>query len=330
MSDQQYSGCSSDAPLRGALWMLVAGIAFAAMTALIRHQTTDMHPFEVAFFRNLFGLAFMLPWFWRSGLAGLKTNRLGLHGFRAAIGLGAMSSWFVAVSMMPVAEATALSFTAPLFATIGAALFLGEVVRARRWLATLVGFVGVLIILRPGDMELGLPAVLALVASAFMSMAALTVKVLSRTEKASAIVFYMGLIMTPLSLIPALFYWTAPVAVDWLWFMALGLFATIGQLAMVRAFASADISAVLPFDFFRLVFAAILGYLIFSEQPDQWTWVGAAIIFAATLYTAHREAKGGKPLRPARTALRQPRMDGAAPATIRDQDPASAEEDNKS
>jgi len=303
--------------LRGALWMILAGASFAAMTAVIRHQTSEMNPFQVAFFRNLFGLMFMLPWFWRSGLAGLKTKRLGLHGFRAAVGLIAMSCWFVAVSMMPVAEATALSFTAPLFATIGAALFLGETVRARRWAATAIGFLGALVILRPGEMELGLPAALVLVASAFMSMAALTVKTLSRTEKASAIVLYMGLIMTPLSLLPALYFWMPPAPMDWLWFVTLGLFATVGQLSMVRAFASTDISAVLPFDFFRLIFAAILGYLVFAEQPDRWTWVGAAIIFSATLYTAHREVKSGKALRPARTALRQPTMDGAAPATIR-------------
>ena len=305
------------APLRGALWMILAGASFAAMTVLIRHQTSEMHPFQVAFFRNLFGLAFMLPWFWRVGFGGLKTNRIGLHGFRAGVGLIAMSCWFVAVSMMPVAEATALSFTAPLFATIGAALFLGETVRARRWSATFIGFIGALVILQPGEMDLGLPAGLALISSAFMATAALTVKALSRTEKASTIVIYMGLIMTPLSLIPALFFWTAPVAMDWFWFIALGLFATIGQLSMVRAFASADISAVLPFDFFRLIFTAVLGYLIFAEQPDMWTWVGAAIIFTATLYTAHREAKSGRALRPARTALRQPNMDGAAPATIR-------------
>lgn len=303
--------------MRGALWMILAGASFAAMTAVIRHQTSEMNPFQVAFFRNLFGLMFMLPWFWRSGLAGLKTKRLGLHGFRAAVGLIAMSCWFVAVSMMPVAEATALSFTAPLFATIGAALFLGETVRARRWAATAIGFLGALVILRPGEMELGLPAALVLVASAFMSMAALTVKTLSRTEKASAIVLYMGLIMTPLSLLPALYFWMPPAPMDWLWFVTLGLFATVGQLSMVRAFASTDISAVLPFDFFRLIFAAILGYLVFAEQPDRWTWVGAAIIFSATLYTAHREVKSGKALRPARTALRQPTMDGAAPATIR-------------
>lgn len=303
--------------MRGALWMILAGAAFAAMTALIRHQTSDMHPFQVAFFRNLFGLAFMLPWFWRTGWSGLRTSRLGMHGFRAAVGLVAMSCWFVAVSLMPVAKAMALSFTAPLFATIGAALFLGETVRARRWSATIFGFIGALVILRPGEIELGLPAGLVLIASACMAMAALTVKSLSRTDSASTIVLYMGLVMTPLSLIPALFFWQAPVPVDWLWFIALGMFATIGQLAMARAFASADISAVLPFDFFRLIFAAALGYLIFAEQPDRWTWIGAAIIFTATLYTAHREAKSGEDLRPARTALRQPNMDGAAPTAIR-------------
>ena len=321
MSDQQQIDSANarpaSAPLRGAMWMMLAGASFAAMTVVIRYQTSEMNPFELAFFRNLFGLLMVLPWIWRSGLTGLKTKRLGTHGFRATVGLIAMSCWFVAISMMPVAEATALSFTAPLFSTVGAALFLGETVRIRRWMATAIGFVGALVILRPGEMEFGLPAGLVLAASAFMSMSALTVKSLSRTEKASSILVYMGLLMTPVSFIPAAFFWTTPQPMDWLWFVALGLFASMGQMSMVRAFSSADISAVLPFDFFRLIFAAIFGYLFFTEEPDMWTWVGAAIIFSATLYTARREARSGKDLQPAGTVLVQPKMDGAAPATIK-------------
>jgi len=120
-------------PLRGALWMVLAAFSFAAMTTLIRKLSNEIHPFELAFFRSLFGLLFMLPWFLRAGFGALKTERLGLHGFRALVGLVAMLLWFLALSLMPIAEATALNFTAPLFATIGAAVFLGEKGRARRW-----------------------------------------------------------------------------------------------------------------------------------------------------------------------------------------------------
>lgn len=284
--------------IRGALWMVLASAAFAALTSVIREMSSHLHPFELAFFRNLFGLMFMLPWFWRAGFGALKTERLKLHGFRSMIGLAAMLFWFSAVALMPIAEAMALSFTAPLFATIGAALFLGETVRARRWGATLIGFIGTLVIIRPSGLDIGLASFLVLAASACMSMAALTVKSLSRTDNPNTIVLFMGLLMTPMSLIPALFYWSTPEPIDYLWFIAMGLFATIGQVSMARAFVSADISAVLPFDFSRLIFAAILGYLFFAESPDIWTWVGAAIIFSATLYTAHRESRAARLFRP--------------------------------
>jgi len=281
-------------PLRGALWMVLAAFSFAVMTTLIRKLSNDIHPFELAFFRSLFGLLFMLPWFLRAGFGALKTERLGLHGFRALVGLVAMLLWFLALSLMPIAEATALNFTAPLFATVGAAVFLGEKVRARRWGATVAGFVGAIIIVRPEGFDLGFATTLVLVASACMSMAVLSVKSLSRTESTNTIVLYMGLLMTPMSLIPALLYWTPPQPTDYLWFVVIGLFATIGQISMANAFASADISAVLPFDFSRLLFAAVFGFLLFSEEPDTWTWVGAVIIFSATLYTAHREARAAR------------------------------------
>jgi len=290
-------------PLRGALWMVLAAFSLAAMTTLIRKLSSDMHPFELAFFRSLFGLLFMLPWFLRAGFGALKTERLGLHGFRALVGLVAMLLWFLALSLMPIAEATALNFTAPLFATIGAALFLGERVRARRWGATVAGFIGALIIVRPEGFDLGFATTLVLVASACMAMAVLSIKSLSRTESSNTIVLYMGLLMTPMSLIPALFYWTAPQPMDYLWFVVIGLFATIGQVSMAKAFASADVSAVLPFDFSRLLFAAIFGFWLFGEAPDMWTWVGAAIIFSATLYTAHRESRAARLFRPVQADL---------------------------
>lgn len=289
--------------LKGALWMVLAAASFAGLTSVIRYMSSDMHPFELAFFRNLFGLLFMLPWFWRAGLSALKTERFKLHGFRSVIGLVAMTLWFSAIALMPVAEAMALSFTAPLFATIGAAVLLKEKVRARRWAATVIGFVGTLVIIRPDGANFGMASGLVLAASACMAMAALSVKSLSRTENPNTIVLFMGLLMTPMSLLPALFFWTTPTPMDFMWFIALGLLATVGQVSMARSFASAEMSAVLPFDFSRLIFAAMMGYLFFAEVPDLWTWVGAAIIFSATLYTAHRESRGARPFRPVQEDL---------------------------
>jgi drug/metabolite transporter (DMT)-like permease len=301
--EQKSNGPDFLDSLHGALWMILAAASFAALTAVVREVSGSMHPFELAFFRNLFGLLFMLPWLFKTGLKMLKTERLHMHAFRSTIGLGAMLFWFVAVSMMPIADAVALSFTTPLFATVGAAVFLGETVRVRRWAALVVGLIGALIIVRPVGLEISLGAGLVLLASACMAMSALSIKSLSRTETPSTIVLFMGLIMTPMSLIPALLNWSTPQPVDYLWFVALGLFATIAQIAMARAFASADVSAVLPFDFSRLIFAAILGYLFFAESPDIWTWLGAAIIFSAALYTAHRESRQARLLRSLQSTL---------------------------
>jgi drug/metabolite transporter (DMT)-like permease len=274
--------------------MIGAGASFAIMIVIVRHVSAEQHPFEIAFFRNLFGLAFMLPWIMRTGWEGLRTKRFGLHLFRALIGLAAMLCFFTAISLIPVTEVTALTFTAPLFATVGAVLVLGEKVRLRRWTATAIGFVGTVVILRPGSATLTPAALTALASAAFMAVAILSVKALSRTENPNAIVLYMGLLLTPLSLVGALFVWTTPAPETWPWLVVMGLTATLGQLLMTRAFAAAEASAVLPFDFARLVFVAILGFLLFGERPDLWTWIGAAVIVAATVYIAHREARLGK------------------------------------
>ena len=299
------------APVRGALWMVMSTLFFALMNVLVRHLAGELHPFELAFFRNAFGLLFVLPWFWRSNLASLATTRMKLYGFRAVISTAAMLCWFTALTMMPLAEITALSFTAPLFATAGAALFLGEVVRIRRWAATLVGFAGAMIILRPGIETIDFPVILVLAASAFIAISILCVKSASRTDSAHVIVFYAAVLMTPLSLVPALFFWTAPAPVTWVWLAAMGLLATLAHICLNRAFVIADVTAVLPFDFFRLVFVAILGLALFGERPDIWLWMGSAVIFCATLYIAHREVVTAR--EPVRQTVARPVIDGTGP-----------------
>lgn len=275
---------------RGGLLMLLSGAAFAVMMALVRLVADDIHPFEAAFFRNLFGLLFMLPWVAVAGLAPLRSGRWRVHLLRSAFGLAAMLSLFLALTLLPLAEATALSFTSPLFATIGAALVLRETVRLRRWLATLVGFLGALIVLRPGATAFDPSSLVALTAALFIAGAMLSIKSLSRTEHPNAIVVMMGLWMTPASLVPALFVWRWPTPETWGWLLLIGFSATIGQVCLTRAFACAEASAVLPYDFFRLIFTAGLGYLIFGQIPDAWTLVGGLVILAASVYIARREA----------------------------------------
>jgi drug/metabolite transporter (DMT)-like permease len=283
-------------PIRGALWITLANLCFTAMAGIIRHVSADVHPFEIAFFRAFFGLIFMAPWFLRIGLSSLRSRRVGMHVCRSLFMLGAAMTWFTAISLMPIAEVTALSFTTPLFATLGAALFLAERVGVRRAAAIGVGFAGAMIILRPGIETLTMPALAALAAAAFSAAGMVVVKSLSRTESAATIVTYVGLLLTPLSLVPALFVWSTPSPGSLAWLAALGLVANLGHLSFARAMAAADASAVLPFDFLKLLFTATLGYLLFAEVPDVWTWIGAAVIFGATLYTARRESRAaGRP-----------------------------------
>lgn len=277
-------------PLRAMLWMILACFIFSILNALIRATSAHLHPFQVAFFRNLFGLVFMLPWLLRVGLTGLQTGRFKLYFWRVVVGLASMLTWFYALALLPFAQAIALSFAAPLFATIMAGTMLGETVRARRWTATLVGFAGVLIIVRPGLTGVSTGAGLALVSAALSSISVIVVKQLSRTESINAVVTYMVLLMTPMSLLPALFYWQWPPIAVWPFLVGMGLAGTLGHLCYVRALQMAEASAIMPYDYTRLLFAAVIGWIFFAEVPDFWTWVGAAVIVGAALYIAHRES----------------------------------------
>ena len=271
--------------------MIAAAAAFSVMNALIRVLAESLDPLQIAFFRNFFALLFMLPWLLRHGRAGLETKRFGLHVWRAVLGLGAMILWFYSVTILPLAEAVALNFTVPLFVTIGAALILGEVVRARRWSATLIGFLGVLVIVRPGFAEVDWTTALPILAAVVMAVSVLVVKTLSETEDPNAIVLYMNLLLTPLSLIPALFVWRWP---DWSalpLLLVLGALAALAHLWLTRAYTKADASAIMPYDYMRLPFIAVIAYFAFGEQPDLWTWIGGAVIAGAAIYIARREAQ---------------------------------------
>jgi drug/metabolite transporter (DMT)-like permease len=287
-------------PIRGGLWMTFACLCFAGMNVIIRQLSIDLHPFQVVFFRNLGGLAFMLPWLVHSGVSALRTDHQRYYLGRSFLGFLSMLTWFYALALMPLAEATALSFTSPLFATIFAVLLLHEVVRGRRWTATAVGFVGAMIILRPGMTDLGVAHALVLGSSALAGINAILVKQLTRSESANAIVTYMTLYILPMSLVPALFVWVTPPLHTVPLIVALGLLATLGHQAMTRAFVATDTSVVMSFDYGRLPFVALIAWLVFGEVPDLWTWVGAAVIVGASAYIAHREAANARALaRPA-------------------------------
>ncbi len=278
-------------PARGALWMSLAACSFAVMSALVRHLSELMSPLEVVFFRNLFGFIFLMPTLIRAGWDNLRTNNLGRHLLRALFGLTSMYTWFIGLANLPLADATSLSFMAPIIASVMAMFFLGERAGWRRWSAIFVAFGGALVILRPGFQEIPPAALIMLCGTVATASTIITIKVLSRTEPSSAIIAYMGLFMTPISLVPALFVWTTPPLDVWPWIIVMGAIATLGQWGMTQAYAATDATIVLPFDYLRLPMVALIAFIIFAETPDAMTYLGGAIIAGATIYIARRESR---------------------------------------
>lgn len=277
--------------LRGMLMMFVASVSAVLMHATVRHLSAELPPFEMAFFRNFLALAFLLPMLLREGLQPLRTKKWRLHLLRGALTTVSMLSFFTALSLSPLAQITALSFTAPLFATLLAIVFLGEIVRVRRWIAIICGFAGTLIILRPGLVEIDLGAFLALFAAGCWGAAIAMTRVLGRTESSLTITLYMAFVMAPLSLIPATFVWTWPSWYQLAWLLLIAGFGTLTQLCFSQSLREAETSVVMPIDFFKLIWASLLGYVLFAERPDLFTWIGGGLIFASATYIAYRESK---------------------------------------
>ncbi|MCX7356104.1 MAG: DMT family transporter [Alphaproteobacteria bacterium] len=286
---------------RGILWMLISAFAFTAMLGTVKPASKNLHPFEVTFFRHFFTLLVMLPWMLRLGVGNLRTKRFPLIALRGLLGFISTVLWFYAVPNLALADATAINFTAPLWATVFAALILHEPIRLRRWTATAIGFAGVLVVLRPGFQDFSVWALVMLVGAACWGSQHIVLKTLSRTEPTNVIVCYHAILLTPVALILSLFVWRTPGLVDILWLVALGSLGTVGHLCLARSFAAAEASVVLPFDFSKMPIAAAIGYIAFDEHPDLWTWAGAALIVAAATYIARREAQIAR----AKTATRE-------------------------
>ena len=271
--------------------MIFTCACFAGMSAVIRDLSTELSPFQIAFFRNAIGLVFLFPVMWKLGFKIPRGPVLKSYGVRAAIGICAMWTWYSALSFTPLAEAITLNFTVALWMIPVAILLLGEKIGVRRWGATLVGFGGVLIVMQPGSETVGLGSLLAIFAALLFAVSMALVRILARTERPIAIVFYMNIIMTPLSLGPAIYFWETPNLLQWGWLFFVGLIATVAHFGMARALSLVEASSVVPLDFTRLPFAAAIGYFAFGEVPSVWIWPGAALIMASAIYIARREAR---------------------------------------
>jgi drug/metabolite transporter (DMT)-like permease len=275
---------------RAALLMLGSTLFFALMVIAIRLASQTLHTFEIAFFRNFFGLIAALPLLLRHGPGLLKTTQLPRYLIRCLIGVVSMFCGFWAIGHLPLAQAVSLSYSTPIFVTIAAVIFLHEQVRARRWAAVVLGFIGVLVIVRPGSGDFSTGTLVALVAALLGGVAAIQIKQLSWTEPADRIVLFTTAIWVPMSLVPALLVWEWPQGITWLWVIACGVLGTSGHMLWTRALKLGDVSALTPISFMQLPVVAVFGFLLFDEVVDSWTVIGAAIIFGANSYIAYREA----------------------------------------
>ena len=279
-----------DNTFQSAIWMLVSCVALSCLAAMGRMLGQyEVNSFQTVFCRLFFAFVVLLPLVLHSGIGKVVTTQLKTYIFRSISGIIAMWMWFYAVTLIPIGEQTALSFLAPLFTTMGAAVFLGEIVRMRRWLAIMVGFIGALIIIRPGIIDLTLGHFVAIATALAFGCSTLIIKHLTRKDDPLVIVFISHLIMMPLALLPALYVWEWPSYNVWLILMATGPIAVIGHVTMAKAYKLADASFVAGVDYARLPFAVLFGWLLFGELSDIWTWIGASIIFGSSFYVIRRE-----------------------------------------
>ncbi len=280
---------------RGAIWIILAGLCFACMGATVKVLGARLDPFQIAFFRCFLGLLFLLPFLLRSGglLQALRTRRPGRHIVRVVLGVIAMFCGFYAVTHMPLADVTTLGFTQPLFMIPLAALVLGEQMRRARWLATLAGFAGVLLMIGPGGGEgiYGLAAVAARSGAFIAACVKLLIKQLAVSERPITILAYFGVVSTLLSAVPALVVWRTPSLVELVLLSLVGGLGVIAQAFTIRALGSGEASAVMPFDYVRLLFATAFGFALFGDLPGLWTLAGAAVIVASTLFLARVEMR---------------------------------------
>jgi drug/metabolite transporter (DMT)-like permease len=273
-------------------WMALGGLAFSLLNTIARSFSMQMDPFEAQFLRYFCGLLVMLPLLWHQGLAAYVPVDMKGQFWRGGVHTIGLMLWFVALPQIPLADMTAIGFTGPIFIMLGAAWFLGEPMRKDRWIAAAIGFAGVLVVVVPNLSGTGGWYNLVMLASSPVFAASfLITKHLTRTEKPGVIVMWQSITVTLFSLPLALINWQAPTLFQWGGFMVAGVLGTIGHYSLTKAFSVADISATQSLRFLDLVWASLLGWLVFGDFPSQWTWLGAAVILVSTVWIARREGR---------------------------------------
>ncbi len=279
---------------RGFFLAVVSGLFFTFLNASVKELAGEMPPLFVAWGRWLAGVALIAPYLmWRVGFAGMATQDMKLHCFRGLFHTSGYGLWYEAVVWLPLATMAALSFTGPIFVTVGAVIFLRETVHWRRWAGVGVGFVGMLVIVRPGVVDVNPGILMMLAAVPLIAGSNLVAKVVSGRDKPAVVVLWQSVVgalcFTPFGL----WFWQTPTLPQLALFLSAGFFGTMGYFFITWAYRLLDISALQSITFLAIVWAALMDVAVWGKTADVWTFVGAAIIVAATTYIAHREAVAG-------------------------------------
>jgi len=279
--------------VRGALWMLFSACCYVSSATLMRGLGDSYSTFQLTLIRTIVAVLLLLPLFLRTGREVRLPRRFGLLALSACFTYLAVLCWFFGAANVPVADFFALQFTTPLFTILLATLILGQRNDPAAWAATFAGFAGVLLILRPGLIAVSLGALATLASCVGYASVNTSIKPLSREVSASGIVFWTNLLIIPLALPLGIAHWRAPEPGDWPTILAVASLTTIAFVSVTRAIALADARIVQPVNFMRMPIGAAIGWLVFSEFPDLWTWLGAVLIFAASSYAVGRGARRG-------------------------------------
>ena len=270
--------------------MVFAGFLFVVVALIVRHLGSDLPAVEAAFIRYVFGLMILIPVLLRMNWRRVIKENLSLYAWRGLAHGVAVMLWFFAMARIPIAEVTAIGYTTPIFTTLGAILIFRERIRVRRVIAIIIGFIGMLIILRPGLITIEIGSLAQLIAAPCFAISFLFAKKLTHTEGSGDILVMLSIFCT-LALLPgALILWQTPTLIELFWLLIVAVVATAGHYALTRSIAAAPLTVTQPFSFLQLVWAIIFGYLLFEEVPDLWVCAGAAIIVGSISYMTHREA----------------------------------------
>ncbi|MBO0332096.1 DMT family transporter [Sneathiella sp. CAU 1612] len=269
--------------IKAAFWMGGALMSFITLAVAGRELSSDYGTFQILFYRGVIGLVIVLFFLWRSGFAQIYPKHLGIQILRNSFHFAGQAAWFYGIAVISLAEVFAIEFTTPIWTALLASLLLGEKLTWTRIFAIAMGFIGILIILRPGLVSMTTPALIVLAGAVGFAVTATLTKKLSGDTTALAILFYMAVIQLPMAMIPSVIDWQPPTWQAMPWFIAVGITALSAHFCIVKAFQNADATVVVPMDFLRVPLIAVVGFLLYAEAFDPWVLVGAVIIFSGNL-----------------------------------------------